>query len=114
MLSTSGVRIFLQFEFTFLPIEQIERDFKFFPHLHQIFASRPNVTPIVITTALGPQGRKTVWYQPLDGNDTAPPAAVSASQPAPPFTPAHGPSTPAHGPSMPAHDSSPSAYVPSH
>jgi hypothetical protein len=29
-------------------------------------ASRPNVTPIVITTALGPQGSKTVWYQPPD------------------------------------------------
>src|SRR5271168_3503665 len=86
----------------------------FFPRLHQIFASRPNVTPIVITTALGPQGRKTVWYQPPDGNDTAPPAAVSASQPAPPSTPARGPSTPAHGPSTPAHDSSPPAHVPSH
>jgi len=32
--------------------KQIEQEFLFFPTLHRIFASRPNVTPIVITTAL--------------------------------------------------------------
>ena len=31
-----------------------------------IFASQPNVTPICITTALGPNGCSTVWYQPPD------------------------------------------------
>ena len=50
--------------------EQIEQEFPFFPTLHHIFASRPNVTPIVITTALRPQGQKTVWYQPPDNNST--------------------------------------------
>jgi hypothetical protein len=67
-------------------LEQIEKDFKFFPRLHQIFASRPNVTPIVITTGLGPHGRKTVWYQPPD--DELP----HASGPLPPFTPIRSPS----------------------
>jgi hypothetical protein len=46
--------------------EQIEKEFKFFLHLHWIFGARPNVTPIVITTGLGPQGMKKVWYQPPD------------------------------------------------
>jgi hypothetical protein len=35
---------------------------------HRIWASHPNVTPIVITTALGPQDSKTIWYQPPDNN----------------------------------------------
>ena len=48
--------------------EQIEEEFPFFPALHRILASCPNVTPIIITTALGPQGSKTVWYQPPDNN----------------------------------------------
>lgn len=79
-------------------IEQIENEFKFFPRLHKIFAARPNVTPIAITTALGPNGRKTVWYQPPDDDppgipDSAidpqllaishpPPSAVTVSTPA--------------------------------
>lgn len=44
--------------------EQIEKVFPFFPRLHNIFATRPNVNPICATTALGPQGRSTTWYQP--------------------------------------------------
>ncbi|KAF8814097.1 hypothetical protein BYT27DRAFT_7250358 [Phlegmacium glaucopus] len=48
--------------------KEIEKEFPFFPTLHRIWASHPNVTPIVITTALGPQGSKTVWYQPPDEN----------------------------------------------
>ncbi|KIK00664.1 hypothetical protein K443DRAFT_132596 [Laccaria amethystina LaAM-08-1] len=51
--------------------EEIEEDFPFFPTLHCIWASHPNVTPIVITTALGPQGSKTVWYQPPNNNNSA-------------------------------------------
>jgi hypothetical protein len=47
-------------------IEQIEKDFKFFPHLHKVFATHHNVTPIVVTTTHGPQGHKTVWFQPPD------------------------------------------------
>lgn len=73
------------FNLTLILIEQIERDFKFFPRLHKIFTSRPNVTPIVITTALGPQGRKTVWYQPPDD-------APTSSTNRLPSTPTHSPS----------------------
>ncbi|EDR10153.1 uncharacterized protein LACBIDRAFT_318208 [Laccaria bicolor S238N-H82] len=66
--------------------QQIEKDFKFFPRLHKIFATCPNVTPIVVTTVLGPQGRKTVWFQPP--NDTADSTAGSAVDLAPLSTPA--------------------------
>ncbi|KAH9480938.1 hypothetical protein JR316_0007545 [Psilocybe cubensis] len=52
--------------------QQIEREFEFFPRLHNLYATRPNVTPIVITTAVGPQGRKTVWYQPPSPTDVEP------------------------------------------
>ena len=45
-------------------IEQIEAVFPFFPVLHRIFATRPNVVPICATTALRPRGQETVWYQP--------------------------------------------------
>ena len=47
-------------------LEQIKQAFPFFPCLHAIFATRLNVTPICVTTALGPNGHSTVWYQPPD------------------------------------------------
>ncbi|KAF8186682.1 hypothetical protein BJ912DRAFT_852063 [Pholiota molesta] len=59
--------------------QKIERDFPFFPRLHRIFSTRPNVTPIAITTALGPGGRKTVWYQSPD--DDAVPESSNAPPP---------------------------------
>ncbi|KAG1902386.1 uncharacterized protein F5891DRAFT_978702 [Suillus fuscotomentosus] len=43
---------------------EIVEQFQFFPVLHRILSSRPNVTPIAITTGVGPQGRKTMHYQP--------------------------------------------------
>ncbi|KAJ7740346.1 hypothetical protein B0H16DRAFT_1424231 [Mycena metata] len=46
--------------------QQIKKEFKFFPRLHTIFATRPNVTPVAITTGLGPNGPNTVFYQPPD------------------------------------------------
>jgi hypothetical protein len=61
--------------------EEIERAFPFFPRRHAIFASRPNVTPICITTALGPSGRSTVWYQPPD--HLIDPQLLAISLPAP-------------------------------
>jgi len=47
-------------------LEQIEQQFSFFPRLHPIMASRSNVTPITVTTGVGPNGRKTVYYQDLN------------------------------------------------
>jgi hypothetical protein len=70
----------------YLLLEQIENDFKFFLRLHQISVSRPNVTPIVVTIALGPRGRKTVWYQPPDDE-------MSQMTNATAFTPTHSPSS---------------------
>jgi len=35
-------------------------------------ATRPNVTPIAVTTGIGPNGRKTIYYQdPNEGNGTS-------------------------------------------
>ncbi|KAG2746063.1 hypothetical protein P692DRAFT_20741130, partial [Suillus brevipes Sb2] len=42
---------------------EIVNEFQFFPVLHRILSSRPNVTPIVITTGTGPHGKKTVHFQ---------------------------------------------------
>ncbi|KAF8061428.1 hypothetical protein FPV67DRAFT_1452397 [Lyophyllum atratum] len=67
--------------------KQIEREFPFFPTLHRIFAFRPNITLIVVTTALGPQGQKTVWYQPPDDNSNIDPNLLKESLPAAPLTP---------------------------
>ncbi|KAF8152473.1 hypothetical protein B0H34DRAFT_663721 [Crassisporium funariophilum] len=57
--------------------KEIEKEFPFFPTLHCIYAYRPNVTPIVITTALGPQGSRTVWYQPPDNNSNIDPRLLN-------------------------------------
>ncbi|KAF8953368.1 hypothetical protein BDZ97DRAFT_1929729 [Flammula alnicola] len=59
--------------------KQIEKEFVFFPMLHCIFASCPNVTPIIVTTALGLQGQKTVWYQPPDDNGNIDPKLLKES-----------------------------------
>ena len=76
----------------FACIEEIEAKFKFFPRLHSIFASHPNITPIVLTTTLGPHGRRTVWLQPPDDNGTSssdahlspgPPSPIPASSSSP-------------------------------
>ncbi|KAF8800871.1 hypothetical protein BYT27DRAFT_7216700 [Phlegmacium glaucopus] len=60
--------------------QDIEKDFKFFPRLHKIFSARPNVVPIAITTALGPYGQRTVWYQSPDDEDSSAPAPITDSQ----------------------------------
>ena len=50
----------------------------------------PNVTPIIITTTLGPQGQKMVWHQPPDDVPTS--GAFLAANNSSPSTPAHSPS----------------------
>ncbi|KAG6825544.1 hypothetical protein H0H93_000566, partial [Arthromyces matolae] len=42
---------------------EIKQEFEFFPRLHELLSTRPNVTPIAVTTGVGPYGRKTVHYQ---------------------------------------------------
>ncbi|KAI5986490.1 hypothetical protein EDD15DRAFT_2373200 [Pisolithus albus] len=44
--------------------DEIVQECPFFPILHCIFSSRPNITPIAVTTGVGPHGRKTVHFQP--------------------------------------------------
>ncbi|KAI6094257.1 hypothetical protein F5141DRAFT_1224644 [Pisolithus sp. B1] len=44
--------------------DEIIQECPFFPILHCIFSSRPNITPIAVTTGVGPHGRKTVHFQP--------------------------------------------------
>ncbi|KIM50421.1 hypothetical protein SCLCIDRAFT_1225355, partial [Scleroderma citrinum Foug A] len=46
--------------------DQILKEFPFFSELHRIFVARPNVTPIAVTTGVGPHGKKTLHLQPLD------------------------------------------------
>jgi hypothetical protein len=63
---------------------EIEEVFLFFPRLHAIFASQPNITPICVTAAFGPKRCSTVWYQPP--NHFIYPQLLSPA-PAPPETP---------------------------
>ena len=53
-------------------IEQIKKDFCYFPELHQLWATCPNVNPPAITTGVGPQGRSTLYIQPLDNSNIDP------------------------------------------
>jgi hypothetical protein len=58
--------------------EEISIKFPFFTRLHALLAGRPNVIPIAVTTALGPQGgNRTTWLQPPDG---PPPAQGSFNE----------------------------------
>ncbi|KAH7918100.1 hypothetical protein BV22DRAFT_1051964 [Leucogyrophana mollusca] len=52
--------------------EKIKRDFVFFLELHRIFAARPNVTPIAVTTGIGPDGKKTLHMQPPSDDEDFP------------------------------------------
>ncbi|KAL4074893.1 hypothetical protein V8B97DRAFT_1916138 [Scleroderma yunnanense] len=44
----------------------ITKEFPFFPELHRIFVAHPNVTPIAVTTGVGPHGKENLHLQPLD------------------------------------------------
>ncbi|KAG1729753.1 hypothetical protein EDB19DRAFT_1913186 [Suillus lakei] len=58
--------------------DEIVLKFVYFPELHRMLSSRPNVTPIVITTGV-PAGRKTVHYQ-APSKDENEPRVFSATQ----------------------------------
>ncbi|KAG1728874.1 uncharacterized protein EDB91DRAFT_1060292 [Suillus paluster] len=60
--------------------DEIVEQFKFFPVLHQILSSCPNVTLIAITTGVGPHGRKTVHYQPPSDDEGPELASENFSQ----------------------------------
>ncbi len=52
--------------------DQIQSRFEFFPELHKLIAARPNVNPICLTTAIGPEGFETRIIQPLEEDDFLP------------------------------------------
>ena len=62
------------FTFIYLPnptqLDQIVQRNQYFPLLHKLFHSRPNATPICLTTGLGPNGAQTVLVQQPDGLDS--------------------------------------------
>lgn len=47
-------------------VEDICAKFEFFPQLHQLVATRPNVIPICLTTGIGPSGPETIFVQQPD------------------------------------------------
>ncbi|GLB43921.1 hypothetical protein LshimejAT787_1501050 [Lyophyllum shimeji] len=68
--------------------EQIEKEFPPFPRLHVILSTRPNVVPIVVTTALVPEGHSSVtWYQSPSDSSTESWAHETLSQPTLPSQP---------------------------
>ncbi|KIK34680.1 hypothetical protein CY34DRAFT_17552 [Suillus luteus UH-Slu-Lm8-n1] len=68
--------------------DEIVSKFPFFLDLHRMLSTHPNVTPIVITTGVGPAGKKTLHYQAPsededehEGHPASPPSQVfSATQ----------------------------------
>lgn len=52
--------------------DEIQNEFTFFSTLHRFLSTCPNVTPIAVTTGVGPLGQKIVHYQPPDGHETGP------------------------------------------
>ncbi|KAG6906381.1 hypothetical protein DXG01_014196 [Tephrocybe rancida] len=97
--------------------DKIQEQFEFFPRLHQILSTCPNITPIAVTTGVGPLGHKTIHYQApeshqatstedKDANTNVDPALhnldvnpiVKANPPAFPPDPEDKENTPARGP----------------
>ncbi|PIL25066.1 hypothetical protein GSI_12955 [Ganoderma sinense ZZ0214-1] len=56
---------------------QVEKDWPFFPRMHRLLCTRPNVVPVAITTGVGPRGESTVYYQ------VQPPPSQSHASPTP-------------------------------
>ncbi|KAF4591307.1 hypothetical protein EYR40_009910 [Pleurotus pulmonarius] len=47
----------------YMRIEQLCNECEYFPNLHRIYATRPNVVPPVVTTGLRPRGREILYLQ---------------------------------------------------
>jgi hypothetical protein len=62
--------------------EEIVAAWPYFPRFHVLYASRPNVNPITITTGIGPTGPQTQWLQRPD--DFIDPALREAEPPSTP------------------------------
>jgi hypothetical protein len=70
MLRISGVCILcsclLFSSYSYMISEEIVETWPYFPRFHALYAGRPNVTPIAITTGIGPNGPRTQWVQRPD------------------------------------------------
>ena len=44
-------------------LEEIIHAWPYFPRFHALYAGRPNVNPIAVTTGIGPPGPQTQWLQ---------------------------------------------------
>lgn len=60
--------------------QKVLQKFPFYPRLHLLLSERPNVVPPMITTGTGPDGRETVFSQPVPQVGGEAPAS---QQPAP-------------------------------
>lgn len=54
------------FGVTDLPYRGHREEVSFFPSLHRLYASRPNINPPAVTTGVGPHGRRVTYMQPPD------------------------------------------------
>ncbi|KAF7972866.1 hypothetical protein HWV62_16910 [Athelia sp. TMB] len=68
--------------------QDIEQQFPFFPSLHRLYASRPNINPPAVTTGVGPYGRRVTYMQPPD--DQIDPALSDIPPTQPPASRAFG------------------------
>ncbi|KLO05734.1 hypothetical protein SCHPADRAFT_838981 [Schizopora paradoxa] len=69
----------------------ITKKFPFFPKLHELCASRPNMIPVAVTTGVGPNGRRTQNYQAPEGANSA--AGEEPSEDLPPTQPEFAPAS---------------------
>ena len=63
--------------------EDICTHYPYFSRLHRLLSSRPNVTPICLTTGVGPAGPQTTFVQPPSDDDEPCWAPVPTQSPSP-------------------------------
>jgi hypothetical protein len=56
--------------------DQIVESFRFFPQLHILLATHPNLNPVAITTGVGPNGRETMHFRSSAANQPSVPDSV--------------------------------------
>jgi hypothetical protein len=62
------------------PTGAITAKWPFFPNCHRIWATRPNINPLAVTTGVGPHGRcVTIMQPPDDGLENIDPVLLAES-----------------------------------
>ena len=67
-------------------LDEILDQFPYFECLHHLYASRPNVVPICITTGVTQRGPHTIWHQSPDNTNIDPALLAPPAPPTPPCT----------------------------